>query len=372
MMENQKAWRPLEGVKIADFSMLLPGPLTTAILADLGAEVVKIEPPAGDSARTLLPDLFRAINRNKRSVVLDLKSPDSREAVQEIAQWADIVIETFRPGVADRLGVGFGQLAAFNPHLVYCSLSGYGQDGPWKDRPGHNMNYLAAAGGLAFPGAWGWAPASSSLPIADISGGAFAASAILAALRECEKTGQPKRLDLSLFESALFCAALRHSLEENADNTIHLFANNSLFMTADGAMITLALLEEHFWENFRTLASRIAPALRQVKFDTPAGRRQHGDELYTLMCDLIRSRSVDAWRELLQDKDVPFEVCITPAEAARSVHVAARGRITEQAGQQFVPFPVTVNDDMCTQVHSAAPALGEYTQDFFTMLRTQV
>jgi len=370
-MENDTAWRPLEGVKVADFSMLLPGPLTTAIFADLGAEVVKIEPPDGDSARMLLPDLFRAINRNKRSVVLDLKNPANRGAIQQVAQWADIVVETFRPGVAGRLGIGFDQLAAVNPRLVYCSLSGYGQDGPWQDRPGHNMNYLAAAGGLAFPGAWGWPPASSSLPIADISGGAFAASAILAALRECEKSGQPKRLDLSLFESALFCAALRHGLDENADNTIHLFANNSLFSTADGAMITLALLEEHFWENFRTLVSDIAPALRQAKFDTPAGRRQYGDELYILMCDLIRSRSVDAWRELLQGKDVPFEVCITPAEAARSVHVAARGRVAEHAGQRFVPFPVTVNGDTRPQVHAAAPALGEYTQDFFTLLRTQ-
>ena len=107
-MENDTAWRPLEGVKVADFSMLLPGPLTTAIFADLGAEVVKIEPPNGDSARTLLPDLFRAINRNKRSVVLDLKNPANHGAIRQVAQWADIVVETFRPGVAGRLGIGFG------------------------------------------------------------------------------------------------------------------------------------------------------------------------------------------------------------------------------------------------------------------------
>ena len=368
-MENKKAWRPLAGVKVADFSMLLPGPLATTILADLGAEVVKFEPPTGDSARTLLPDLFHAINRNKRSVVLDLKQPN-QDALTRVARWADVVVETFRPGVAERLGIGFAQLTAANPRLVYCSLSGYGQDGPWRDRPGHNMNYLAAAGGLAFSGAWGWPPANSSLPIADISGGAFAASAMLAALRECERTGRPQRLDLSLFESALFCAALRHGIEEGADNTVHLFANNSLFVTADGVTITLALLEEHFWQNFRRLVGDDAPALRQEKFDTPAGRRQHGDELYALLRELIRSRNVAAWQALLWREDIPFEVCVTPAEASRSAHVAARGRVVSQAGRRFVPFPVTVDGGQRPQVHATAPALGEYTWDFFAAAQT--
>ena len=167
----------LEGVCVLDFTPLLPGPYVTVMMADLGADVIKVEQPSGDFARSEMPTLFNGANHNKRSIVIDLKAPASRPVVERLARWADVAIEVFRPGVAERLGISAAQLRANNPRLVCCSLSGYGQTGPWRLRPGHDLNYLAAAGGLAFPGQWNQSPTRPSLPMADLAGSTQAALA---------------------------------------------------------------------------------------------------------------------------------------------------------------------------------------------------
>lgn len=361
-MSGADHWQPLAGVRVLDFSALLPGPFAAAILADLGADVLKVEPPAGDHARAILPMMFRAANRNKRSLVLDLKQSGSAVIVERLAQWADIVIETSRPGVADRIGIGFDALARINPKLIYCSLSGYGQNGPWRDRPGHDLNYLAAAGGLAFAGQWGRQPARSSLPIADIAGGAFATSAILAALHQVARTGKGARLDLSLLESTLFCAGLRHGLEETADRTAHLFAANDIFETADGQLITLALIEEHFWRNFRDAVRAFEPRIDSERFAYDAARRRHGDELGQLLRELMATRTAAQWLESLAGHDVPIELCITPAAAAQGEHIAARGIVQQIDGERIALFPVQADGGAVPRLRSTAPGLGEHTR----------
>lgn len=355
-------WQPLAGVRILDFSALLPGPFAAAILGDLGADVLKVEPPAGDHARAILPMMFRAANRNKRSLVLDLKQPGSATVVERLAGWADVVIETSRPGVAARIGIGYDALAAINPRLIYCSLSGYGQNGPWRDRPGHDLNYLAAGGGLAFAGQWGRPPARSSLPIADIAGGAFATSAILAALHQAGRTGKGTQLDLSLLESTLFCAGLRHGLQETADRTAHLFAANDIFATADGELITLALIEEHFWRNFRDAVRAIEPRIDSPHFADDAGRRRHGDELGRLLRELVATRTAAQWLELLAGRDVPIELCVTPAAAAQGEHIAARGTVQQQGDERIALFPVQADGGAVPRLRNTAPALGEHTR----------
>lgn len=361
-------WQPLEGVRVLDFSALLPGPFAAAILGDLGADVLKVEPPAGDHARAILPMMFRAANRNKRSLVLDLKQAGSAAIVERLARWADIVIETSRPGVAARIGIGFEALAQINPRLVYCSLSGYGQNGPWRERPGHDLNYLAAAGGLAFAGQWGRQPARSSLPIADIAGGAFATSAILAALHQASRTGRGTQLDLSLLESTLFCAGLRHGLAESSDRTGHLFAANDIFATADGELITLALIEEHFWNNFRDAVVGFAPQIAAEKFIDDAARRRNGDELGQVLRALIATRTAQQWLELLAGRDVPIELCVTPAAAASGEHVAARGMVQQIDGERVAMFPVQADGGAVPQLRSTAPALGEHTRQVLEQL----
>lgn len=355
-------WQPLAGVRVLDFSALLPGPFAAAILGDLGADVLKIEPPAGDHARAILPMMFRAANRNKRSMVLDLKQPGSAAIIERLAAWADIVVETSRPGVAARIGIGYEALSKLNPKLVYCSLSGYGQNGPWRDRPGHDLNYLAAAGGLAFAGQWGRQPARSSLPIADIAGGAFATTAILAALHQVQRTGKGAQLDLSLLESTLFCAGLRHGLAETTDRTAHLFAANDIFETADGQLITLALIEQHFWNNFRDAVRDFAPQFGDTKFADDAGRRVHGDELGGLLRELVATRSAAQWLELLAGRDVPVELCVTPAAAARMEHIEARGTVQQIDDERVAIFPVQADGAAVPRLRSTAPKLGEHTR----------
>ncbi|MGH8725839.1 MAG: CaiB/BaiF CoA transferase family protein, partial [Burkholderiales bacterium] len=221
-------WLPLSGIRVVDFSMFVPGPFASAILADLGAEVIKVEPPKGDPGRAYVPAQFDTENRNKRGIALDLKAPGSRAVVEKLVRGAQVVLEGFRPGVAQRLNIDFDSLRRINPKLIYCSISGYGQTGPWRSRPGHDVNYVAAAGGLAFTGQWLKAPVRSSLPLADMGGGAFAAIAILSALHQ----GKGAQLDLSLLEAAFFWAAMRHGLDPAPDPRAHIFPVNDVFETA--------------------------------------------------------------------------------------------------------------------------------------------
>lgn len=360
MSEADETWQPLAGVRVLDLSALLPGPMATAILADLGAEVIKVEPPAGDSARSVLPAMHRAVNRNKRSIALDLKQPACAPVIERLAYWADIAVETFRPGVAARLGVGYEQLARCNPRLIYCSLTGYGQRGPHSNQPGHDLSYLASGGGLAYAGQWGRRPARSSLPVADVAGGSFAVAAILAALHAAQRSGRGTQLDLSLLESTLFCAGLRHGLDDDTDPAAHLFAANDVFETADGRLVTLALIEEHFWRNFRDAVRDLAPELADPKFADNAGRRRHGDELSQRLQALLRTRSADQWLALLAGRDVPIDLCITPAQACAEPQIAAGGCVRERGGERLMLFPVRADGGALPQLRNTAPALGEH------------
>ena len=351
-----EAWLPLTGVRVVDFSMFVPGPFCSAILADLGAEVIKVEPPRGDPGRSYVPVQFASENRNKRSIAIDLKHPASARIVEELVKRSQVVIEGFRPGVAQRLGIDFASLRKLKPSLVYCSISGYGQTGPWRERPGHDVNYVAAAGGLAFPGQWLTAPARSSLPIADMAGGGFAAIAILAALRE----GKGAYLDLSLFEAAFFLCAMRHSLDRDVDPRAHLFPVNDVFECADGARLTLGILEEHFWQNF----VRLVPELADERFSSDAKRRANGDALSAILAQVMRGKTAKAWIELLEANDVPVDLCVTPGEAACHPQLIERKSV-ERA---FAKFPVWANGARAGEIRSGPPRLGEHSREILVEL----
>ena len=349
-------WLPLDGVRVVDFSMFVPGPFASSILADLGADVIKVEPPRGDPGRGYVPVQFETENRNKRSIALDLKHPDSAAVVEKLVERADVVIEGFRPGVAKRLGIDYDTLAQHNGRLVYCSISGYGQTGPWRERPGHDVNYVAAAGALAFPGQWLKQPARSSLPIADMAGGSFAAIAILAALRE----GKGAYLDLSLFEAAFFLGAMRHSLDPKVDPRAHLFPVNDIFETADGRRLTLGILEEHFWENF----TKLAPELAQERFGTDAKRRANGDELSRELERVLKTKTAAEWLRLCDENDVPVDLCVTPGEAAKHPQLVER-KATEQG---HAKFPVWANGRRGGRIRHKTPGLGEHSREILVEL----
>jgi crotonobetainyl-CoA:carnitine CoA-transferase CaiB-like acyl-CoA transferase len=350
------AWLPLAGLRVVDFSMFVPGPFASAMLADLGADVVKIEMPKGDPGRSYVPVQFEAENRNKRSIALDLKHPAAASVVQRLIREAGVVIEGFRPGVAKRLGIDYETLRKANPRLVYCSLSGYGQTGPWRERPGHDVNYVAAAGALAFPGQWLKAPARSSLPIADMGGGAFAAIAILAALHE----GKGAYLDVSLFETAFFWAAMRHGLDPNVDPRAHIFPVNDVFEAADGRRLTLGILEEHFWNNF----VRLAPELEDERFSTDALRRKHGDALSRELERVMKTKTAAEWIRLCEENDVPVDLVATPGEAAQHPQLLERKALE----RGYAKFPVWANGRRGGSIRARTPKLGEHSREILVEL----
>jgi crotonobetainyl-CoA:carnitine CoA-transferase CaiB-like acyl-CoA transferase len=350
-------WQPLRGIQVIDFSMFVPGPFCSAMLADLGAEVIKVEPPKGDPGRGYVPVQFKTENRNKRSLSLDLKNENAKKIIEKLVAKAHIVLEGFRPGVAQRLGIDFESLRKINSSLVYCSISGYGQTGPWRERPGHDVNYVAAAGGLAYPGQWLQPPARSSLPVADMAGGSFAAVAILAALHE----DKGAYLDLSLFESAFFMAAMRHSLDADVDPKAHIFPVNDIFECKDGKRLTLGILEEHFWENFR----KVVPGFDSDDYSSDAKRRANGDGLSALLKKTFRQKTATEWTALLEANDIPVDECVTPAEASR-----ANKQLLERkaASRGFATFPVFANGRRGGELRRGTPGLGEHSREILVEL----
>ena len=357
-------WQPLAGLKVVDFAMFVPGPFASAILADLGAEVVKVEPLGGDPGRSYVPPQFRTENRNKRSIAINLKAPEARKVVERLVRDADFVLEGFRPGVAKRLGIDFATLSRVNGKLIHCSISGYGQTGPWRERPGHDVNYVAAAGGLAFPGQWLKPPIRSSLAIADMAGGSFAAIALLAALAERNRTGRGAQLDLSLFEAAFFWSAMRHSLSHDADPRAHLFPVNDVFETKDGKRLTLGILEDHFWNNFVSLA----PGLQREEFSTDAKRRANGDRLSAMLEKVILTRTAGEWLRLCEENDVPVDLCLTAAQSAELPQNVERGNATAVGGEKFASFPVFADGRRGGAIRRGVPRLGEHSREILVEL----
>ena len=356
MKDLAEPWLPLAGIRVVDFSMFVPGPFATAMLADLGAEVTKVEMPGGDPGRGYVPVQFETENRNKRSLALDLKNPAAKEIDHRLVGQADVVVEGFRPGVAKRLSIDFESLKKSNPKLIGCSISGYGQTGPWRERPGHDVNYVAAAGALAFPGQWLKPPARSSLPVADMGGGAFAAVAILAALHE----GKGAYLDLSLFESAFFWAAMRHGLDPEVDPRAHIFPVNDVFETQDGKRLTLGILEEHFWGNF----VKLVPELGEERFSNDSSRRKNGDALSRLLERVMKEKTAADWLKLCDANDVPVDLCVTPGEAARHPQLVER-QATERG---YAKFPVWANGRRGGAIRRRTPKLGEHTREILVEL----
>ncbi|HET9207033.1 MAG TPA: CaiB/BaiF CoA-transferase family protein, partial [Burkholderiaceae bacterium] len=255
---NVHARAPLAGVRVLDFSELLPGPFLTQCLVELGADVLKVErPPVGDPVRRSSPALFAAINRGKRSMLANLKEAHDHAVVLSLAHEADVLIESFRPGVFDRLGLGYAALSARNERLVQLSLSGYGAGGPREQWPGHDINYLATAGvvAMAIAGGADGAPPSFGVPMADLNAAVYALAALNAALLQRERTGRGQHLDVSITDCALHWMNARLPvLRQGADTDAGAQRTRVLqrpgygvFRCRDGVLITVAALEDHFW-----------------------------------------------------------------------------------------------------------------------------
>jgi alpha-methylacyl-CoA racemase len=369
---------PFEGLKVLDLSRLLPGGFCSLLLADFGADVIKVEdtgmgdyirwsPPHFEGAEeTAKSALFLSLNRGKRSIRVDLKSAEGRDVLLRLVRDADVVLESFRPGVLDRLGVGYERLREENPRIVYCAITGYGLTGPNVLRSGHDMNYLGLNGVLALGGDADGPPIQAGAQIADLGGGALmGAFGILAALRERDRSGEGQLVDVSMFDGALswlaMVAARVFAAGEAPRRGAEMLSGSLLcyrpYRCADG-WVTLGALEPKFFGAFCDGVGR--PELKEKQFEGP-GTAAHGE-----VEAIFLTRTRDEWAAFADAHDCCLEPVLEVEEALESELVRAREMVIEfeQPGAGKVKglgMPVKLSRTP-GQVRSGGPALGEHTE----------
>ena len=321
----------LAGVHVLDLGIWRPVPYATQLLVEMGADVIKVEPPGGDPMR-VFPDLFAILNAGKRAAAVDLKDSTERSAVLHLALDADVVIEGFRPGVIERLGLGYDAVCAVNPSVVYCSISGYGQTGPMRTVPGHDLNYQALAG-IVEPRQPGEEPVVGRPPVADLAGGVYAAMAVCAALVRASRTGEGEYIDVAMTDVlATWTGPLPSLRLDNGDVMRGGAAGYGAFRTADDGWITLGVLaEQPLWEALvTTLGLGDLAALTFVE------RSAQTAELNARLSASIATLSRDEAVTLLGGAGVPVSPVLGQAELADDAHLTARGVVRRTADKRTV------------------------------------
>jgi alpha-methylacyl-CoA racemase len=371
---------PLSGLKVLDLSRLLPGPYATLVLADLGAEVVKIEDPeGGDYIRHMgalvgeTSSLYLALNRNKKSITLDLRKPDDAAKLKALVKEYDVLVESFRPGVMDKLGCGFEVLSAVNPRLVYCAITGYGQTGPDRLKAGHDLNYIARSGVLGYGGTREGGPATPGVQIGDVGGGAlFGVAGILAALYERQRTGKGRLVDISMTEGAMAFVHLHLGarlalgkegapLQRGRESLNGGYACYGTYPTKDGKYLAVGALEPKFFGKVLTVLGR--PELMPGAYDT-------GDEGAKTRAELesiFRTKTRAEWLELFAAADACVEPVYEGDEVLDDAQHKARGMFFEIDGVKQVRTPLHFGELPRHQ----APALGAHNAEILGRLKTQ-
>lgn len=367
---------PLSSLKILDFTSLLPGPFATMALADMGAAVVRVESPTRPDMVRFLPPFdgdasawHGVLNRNKRSLALDLKRPAAVAAIRRLVEHGgyDIVIEQFRPGVMDRLGLGYDALRAANPALIYCALTGYGQTGPLRDRAGHDNNYLALSAALSYSGRRETGPPPLGLQVADIGGGALGALVgLLAAVVHRAATGRGQFVDISMFDMMVAWQShlISHTLVAGETPQAEGMALNGgraydYYETADGRRLAVGSLEPKFWEGFCAAIGRpdlVGPGLSP---DDDAQARVKAE-----VRAAIKTRPLAEWAAVFAPLDVCVEPVLTVPEMLAHPHTVARGLVVDvpRPGgvQRQVASPWRFSDGAAEYRH-AGVSLGAHT-----------
>jgi crotonobetainyl-CoA:carnitine CoA-transferase CaiB-like acyl-CoA transferase len=377
--------RPLSDVKVLDVTRLLPGGFCTLLLADLGADVIKVEDTGqGDYVRWTPPyygtdeqtplgtrsAIYLSLNRNKRSIRLDLKHEQGRQALIKLAETADVLVESFRPGVLDKLGVGYEVLRQVNPALVYCPITGYGQDGPNRDRAGHDQNYLGLNGVLGLTGEAGGPPIQSGAQIADLGGGALmGAVGILAALQEVRRSGEGQMVDISMTDGSLAWLVMeagRYFGSGEVPKRGEVMLSGGIicyrpYEVADG-WVTCGALEPKFWSAFCRGVAR--EDLIEHQFAKP------GSDPHRQVAEIFKSKTRDQWRAFNDEHDAMIEPILDLDEALKSELVREREMVISYEQPEFgeikqLGFPIKLSRTPAS-VERPAPALGEHTAEVLT------
>ena len=367
----------LDGLRVLDQTQVMAGPFCAMLLGDMGADVVKIEPPGGESMRggelEQAPGVsasFLAVNRNKRGIVLDLKRPEGVAILKKLAATADVLVENYRPGVAARLGVDYATLAALNPRLVYCSISGFGQTGPYAQRGGFDLIAQGMSGIMSATGTEGGPPVKVGVPITDLGAGLFGLVGILAALRARRVTGRGQLVDTSLFEAGLALSAWEATeywyTGENPRplGTAHrLNAPYQAFRARDG-WFTVGAANERLWPRFAGLLG-LEHLVGDPRFARPAPRLANRAALEELVEAVTAGKPRGHWLALCEEAGIPAGPIYSVPEALADPHALARGMVQElehpQAGRvKALGNPVKLSRSPAT-LRKAAPCLGEDT-----------
>lgn len=371
----------LTGIRVLDMSRLLPGPYCTMLLADFGAEVIKIEEPGkGDYSRSFPPFLkdfgywHLQLNRNKQSVVLDLKSEEGKNIFLELVKTADVVVESYRPGVLKKLGVDYEAAAKVNPKIIYCSLSGYGSKGPLAHKADHDLGYLSLAGVTAMSGEADGAPAIPGVLMADMNAALSAGMSIMIALRHAALTGQGQEIDISLFNVAMNLMPGAASLffgsgfvAERGNNWLTgAYANYNIYATADGRYVSVGCLEKKFWRN-------LCIGLGREELIDMVDDESNHPYLKEQLAEAFKQKTMREWEAFFADKDA----CVTPVlnfkEAVESEQVQANEMVLnvhdDELGEyQQLGFAMKLSKTPA-RLNKRAPRLGEDTEKILAQLK---
>ncbi|MCG5072071.1 CaiB/BaiF CoA transferase family protein [Paraburkholderia tagetis] len=372
---------PLSNLRVLDVSQVMAGPFSCMLLADMGADVIKVEPPkVGDQTRRAMGFRlqgddsagFLALNRNKRSVELDLKNEAGLRAFYELVKTADVLVENYRPGVAKRLGIDYETLKEIHPRLIYASISGFGQTGPWAMRPGFDLIAQAMSGILSVTGQAGAAPAKNSVPVGDLGAGLFTAYAVLSAVIGRGDDGPGQYIDVSLFEAALGLSIWEVAeywgtgkVPQPLGSANRMSAPYQAFMASDRHFV-FGAANQKLWALLCEVLDR-PDLLADPRFATNAERMRHRDELESALSTTLRTRKADAWIAALLEAGVPAGPILTYQEALASEQAAARDMILdmEHPVEGKIPqlgFPVKLRGTP-QQLRRPPPLLGEHTEE---------
>lgn len=373
---------PLQGVRVFDLTRVIAGPFCSMMLADLGADVIKIEEPKhGDELRWVGrykgraqhdEDYFYASNRSKRSVALDLKKQAHLAVARELIEKSDILVENFSPGVMDRLGLGWDTVSAWNPKLVYCSISGFGQQGPYRNRLALDPIIQAISGVMSVTGEPDGPPTQVGAPIADVLSGMFGAYSVVSALYSARETGRGRYIDISMQDALLAVLGPRmgESLQAGLNPARHGNGNPmrvpaNTYRAADGKYITIIVQNDNHWPNFCKAINRV-DLLDNGDYKTMVGRVKHRGSLDRIVSDEFMKHDSSAWEKILHENRVPYALVNSYMDALRDEQVTHRGIVREvehpASGKIRVVGPPWIMADTQLQP-TAPPLLGQHTHE---------
>jgi len=372
---------PLEGIRVLDLSRVLAGPFCTMILGDLGAEIIKIERlGTGDDTRNWGPPFidnesayFLSVNRNKKSITVNLKHPKGKEIIYKLAAISDVLIENFRPGVADRLGVGYRDISKINPKIIYCSISGFGQDGPYRDKPAYDLLIQAMGGFMGITGEKDRPPVRIGVALMDIGAAMYAAIAILAALRIREKTGEGQRIDVSLLDTSVsWLSYMAMNYFATGKNPVKMgSAHPSIvpyqcFMDKYGKYFAVAVGTDNHWRNL-CIALGKEEWITNPKYVTNSKRVENRGEIIEKLSKIFKMKSRDEWIKILEKNKVPCAPVNEISEVLSNPHVLYRKMVIEiehptigKLKQLGIPIKLSKTPG---QIRTPPPLLGQHTYE---------